>query len=165
MKTRIVYSKMWNDDKFPGTDLVTKVLFLYLLSCDSIGLSPYHHITDRQIMFDTGLDFKGLETAKKQLTELKWCFFMDNWIYHNHDCAYLDYSGRDRVTDSKAKEMAAVPQKVHDYFNPLKTRYKGCLNHKSEIINHKPETSNPLNGKGYQSAKKLANSLGMDRKK
>lgn len=179
MKTRIVYPKMWFDEKFTLTEKETKVLFNYLINCNSLGLSRYHRITDRQMLFDTGIKPEELETAKKQLTELKWCFFKDDWVYHNHDCAYVSYGGRDIVMASKAKEISEVPQEIKDYFNPLITRYelvkeissnvdneakvnplttgrKPLINHKQEIINDKSETRN---SKGFQSAKEIANKL------
>lgn len=88
-------------------------------------------------MFDTGLSFNQLITGKKELEEMKWCFFTDNWIFHNHACAYVDYNGRDRVLESKAKEIEDIPTKVKEYFKGLITRYKPVLNHKSKTINQK----------------------------
>jgi hypothetical protein len=137
MKTRIVYPKLWLDDKFPTTTKETKVLFNYLINCNSLGLTRYQKVTARQIMFDTGLTANELETGKRELIEMKWCFFKDNWVYHNHDCAYVSYEGRDRLIESKAREINAVPQKIKDYFNPLITRYEPDINNKSEIINNK----------------------------
>jgi len=147
MKTRIIYPKMWFDEKFATCSMEAKVLFFYLISNDHLGLTPYLHITDRQILFDTGLTTNQLETGKDELIKLKWCFFTENWVYHNHECAYIDYEGRDRVLSAKQKELDGIPVKVREYFNPLITRYKPILNykletinHKSEIINKKPET-------------------------
>lgn len=147
MKTRIVYPKLWKDEKYPLTSLEAKVLFMYLITCDSLSLTRFHRITDRQIIFDTGLTVNQLETGKRELSDLKWCFFYQDWVYHNHDCAYISYEGRDRVIDSKLKELAEVPDEIQNYFNPLITRYEPLLNNKSktlntnlEIINNKSET-------------------------
>ena len=142
MKTRIIFPQMWFDEKFAACSLETKVLFCYLITSNLLGLSRYHHITDRQIMFDTGLTVNQLITGKKQLTSLKWCFFTENWIFHNHKCAYIDYEGRDRVLESKVKEIASVPIKVRDYFNPLITCYEPILNNKLKTINYKSEIGN-----------------------
>lgn len=130
MKTRIVYPKMWLDEKFASCPIEAKVLFCYLITNNQLGLTPYLHITDRQIMFDTGLDFNQLERGKESLTNIKWCFFTENWVFHNHDCAYIDYEGRDRVLESKAKEIESVPENVISFFNQLATGYKPVLNHK-----------------------------------
>lgn len=179
MKTRIVYPQMWLDEKFVATKKETKVLFNYLINNPILGLTRYLHITDRQMMFDTSLTQDELAIAQHELTELKWCFFTDNWVFQNHKCAYVDYIGRDRVMEAKAKELAAIPQKVRDYFNPLITCYEGVnnvdnvpmvnplitgykpvLNPKPEIINDKPETLNPQKeSKGFLSARDIAERL------
>ena len=134
---------MWFDEKFATCSMEAKVLFFYLISNDHLCLTPYLHITDRQIMFDTGLTINQLQTGKEELMTLKWCFFSENWIYHNHDCAYIDYEGRDRVLEAKQKELDNIPLKVQEYFNPLITRYKPVLNPKSKTINYKSEILNP----------------------
>ncbi len=151
MKTRIVYPRLWNDAKFVETDPETKVLFLYLITCESLGLSRFHRIDDRKIMFDTGLKVNQLTTGKKQLTNLKWCFFKNDWVYHNHDCAYVSYTGQVRVMDTKTKEIQNVPVDIIEYFNPLITRYEPSINYKSKTINHKPETTKPLDFKSLAS--------------
>jgi len=140
MKTRIVYPKLWLDEKFAVCSVETKLLFMYLVTSGQLALSRYHHITDRQIMFDTGLSLNRLKTGKEELSRLKWCFFTENWVFHNHKCAYIDYSGRDRVLESKKQEIADVPKKVKEVFKGLITGYKPVLNSKSKTINPKPET-------------------------
>lgn len=140
MKTRIVYPQLWLDDKFAETSVQAKTLFFYLITCQANGLTRYLHVTNRQIMFDTGLTTSELEQAKKELEAIKWAFFTENWVYHAHFAAYVDYEGRDRVLEAKDAELQKVPQKVVDYFNGLITTYKPTLNHKSKTINHKSET-------------------------
>jgi hypothetical protein len=114
---------------------------MYLISSDQIALTQYHHITDRQIMFDTGLDVKGLIRGKKEVTKLGWCFFTKNWVYHNHSAAYIDYFGRDRVMAAKKEELSKVPQEIKEIFKGLITGYKPILNPKSKTLNPKPEIS------------------------
>lgn len=139
MKTRIVFPQLWLDEKFAACKLETKLLFCYLITNLQLNLSRYLHVTDRQIMFDTGLTFNQLETGRKELSQLKWCFFTENWVYHNHQCAYVDYGGRDRVTEAKEKEIALVPDKIKEVLKGLITGYKPVLNYKQEIINNKKE--------------------------
>lgn len=140
MKTRIVYPSLWFDENFALHSVETKLLFLYLITSNQLSLSRYHHITDRQIMFDTGLNINQLKRGKKDLNKLKWCFFTENWVFHNHKCGYVDYFGRDRVMESKEKEIAEVPSKVKQVFKGLVSGYKPVLNQKPETINNKPET-------------------------
>ena len=167
MKTRIVYPRLWFDDKFAECSIEAKLLFMYLITSNQLTLTLYHHITDRQIMFDTGFTVNQLKTCKKELTELRWCFFTKNWVYHNHDCAYIDYSGRDRVLQAKKDELSKVPLVVKDSFKGLITRYKPVLNtkpktinYKSKTINHKPKTIN----KGIKGLRKKVKEIRKKRK-
>jgi hypothetical protein len=144
MKTRIVYPKLWFDEKFAAVSIEAKVLFLYLITSDQLSLTRYHHISDRQILFDTGLSLNQLKTSKEELTKLGWCFFTEGWVYHAHNAAYVDYTGRDRVLEAKDCELEQVPLKVQEIFNGLLTRYKPVLNHKSKTLNYKSETINGL---------------------
>lgn len=150
MKTRVVYPRMWFDEKFAACSIETKLLFCYLINNEHLGLTPYLHITDRQILFDTGLSVKGLETGKKELTDLGWCFFTENWVYHSHSCAYIDYEGRDRVLQSKEKELQLIPDEIKEVIKGLITGYKPVLNHKSKTLNHKLETKGEIVKRGIE---------------
>ena len=166
MKTRIVYPEMWEDTKFVSTSLETKVLFNYLINNIFIGLTRYTHINDRRIMFDTGLTPNQLETGKKELTELKWCYFYKDWVFHNHRCAYIDYQGQTKVMEAKKKEKNSVPRDVVRYFNEIVTPYQEVdnqlltpLNHKSETINHKSEIINQKPVNFYEIRKKIGKKI------
>lgn len=144
MKTRIIYPQLWLDEKFAECKLATKLLFMYLISNQYLGLSRYSRISDRKILFDTGLNSVQLAEAKKELSSLRWCFFKDEWIFHNHECAYMDYNQNQRVLISKEKELSSVPSEIVEYFNqfclnniqtPLEQGSN--LNHKSKIRNQK----------------------------
>ncbi len=135
MKTRIVYPKMWNDVRFADTNVTTKLLFCYLINNERLGLSRYTRITDRQITFDTGLTSQQLTASKKELSNIGWCYFYSEWVFHNHNAAYIDYDGRDRVVSSKELEISNVPEEVKEVFKGLITGYKPVLNTKSKIEN------------------------------
>lgn len=158
MKTRIVYPKLWFDEKFNAVGNEAKVLFFYIITNDHCGLTRYLHVTDRQILFDTNLTPSELVKAKKELETLRWAFFTENWVFQAHEAAYVDYEGRDRVLQAKDKELSKIPSKVIDYFNPLITRYKPILNPKPETINNKPKT---INKEAIDSLKKKRKELGI----
>lgn len=149
MKTRIVYPQLWLDEKFAECKQSTKLLFLYLITNNYLGLSIYTHLNDRQILFDTGLNSVQLEEGKKELESIRWVFFKDGWLFHNHKCAYVDYVRNEKVESAKQKEIITVPSELAQYFdeiclNKVQTEFKQRLhiNHKPETINHKPETIN-----------------------
>lgn len=122
MKTRIVYPQLWLDEKFAECKITSKLLFVYLITSPYLGLSVYSRISDRKILFDTGLNTVQLREAKDELEKLGWCIFKNEWIYQKHKCAYVDYAQNDRVLISKQKEIDAVPDEIKQYFNDF------CLN-------------------------------------
>lgn len=166
MKSRIVIPYLWEDTEFYKCALETKVLFNYLINNTYLGLTRYSHINDRRIMFDTGLTNDQLEVGKRELGDLHWVLFFEDWQFHNHDCAYMDYFGNPTVMGSKEKELASIPKRIKEVFEGILTscggvkeraihQYgamgleRGCepnINHKSETINHKSEIINPNTG-------------------
>lgn len=148
MKTRIVYPQLWLDRNFKKCGLEAKVLFSFLINNPFLGLSRYSRIDDDQILFSTGLKPLQLEKAKQELQELKWCYFYNGeWIYHNHDCAYMEFTGNSKVEKAREKELIDVPSNVKEVINGLITGCKPNINHKSEIINQKPETKKEIKNK------------------
>lgn len=164
MKTRIVYPQMWLDEKFVLCSPVTKTFFNYLINNVYLGLSRYCRISERRLEFETGLTTEEIAHGKKELEDLKWCFFHKDWIYHNHECAYVDYSGNLKVEVARAKEIDLVPKEIKEVFERLTknghgveetlidegklkgstTGYEGDINHKSKTINHKSEIRDGL---------------------
>lgn len=159
MKTRIVYPQLWLDEKFVLCSLETKVLFNYLINNIYLNLSRYCRISDRKILFETGLTDEQLKNGKRELSELKWIFFYGEWMYHNHDCAYVDYEGNYRVKGAKAKEVSQVPSEIRQVLKGLvkngggdnkslvdqseingsETGSQPYINKKLKTINHKTE--------------------------
>ena len=142
MKKRIVCPSLWFDEKFASISVEAKLLFMYLITNDQLTLTRYHHISDRQILFDTGLTINQLKTSKKELEKLHWCFFSEGWIYHNHNCAYVDYFGQPKVMIAKEKELEIIPDKIKGVFNGFLTPYQPNRNQKLETRNQKPEIKN-----------------------
>ena len=77
---------------------------MYLISNQYLGLSRYSRISDRKILFDTGLNNVQINEGKRELEELRWCFFKDEYVFHSHDCAYVDYFRNEKVGKAKEKE-------------------------------------------------------------
>jgi hypothetical protein len=125
----------------------------------TLGLSRYHHINDRQILFDTGLDVNQLERGKKELTDIKWCFFYEDWVYHNHNSAYVDYKGRDLVMLAKDKELNSISPKIQDYFQGvvkgLETPYNHNYNHNQYHNNNHSNNTEKININGNEDLKRL----------
>lgn len=147
MKTRIVYPQLWLDEKFAECKQSTKLFFMYLITNQSLGLSRFTRLSDRKISFDTGLNTVQINEAKEELIKLKWCFFKEEWIFHNHNCAYVDYKNNERVLTSKQKEIDLVPKEIIEYFNlscsnkvETTLEQSSNINKKSKTINQKRES-------------------------
>lgn len=121
MKTRTVYPQLWHDTNFCDLSIEAIALFGFLITNPYLGLSRYSRISDRQIQFHTGLSGDKLKKAKQQLEGIKWVFFKDEWQYHNHQCAHMEYSQNHRVEQAREKEISSVPADVKEWF-------EHCLN-------------------------------------
>ncbi|MDQ3099534.1 MAG: hypothetical protein M3Q44_07370 [bacterium] len=119
MKGRMVSPDFWMHEGFAECNPMTKLLFSYLINNQHIKLTQYVYLPERQVRFDTGLDVKHLETGKHELEQLRWVFFYNSWIYHNHTYAYLDYKGNEKINAAKQQEIAAIPQEIKDHFERL----------------------------------------------
>lgn len=148
MKTRIVNPSLWENDKIAELSKDTRIAVSFLINNPKLGLTRYSFITDKYATYSTGLTATEWEKAKGELTGCGWCYFKDGWVYQNHDFAYLDYFGRDRVMISKEQEMDKVPLEIQEYFKGLISGYKEVpnlsINHKSKTINKEPNKYNCL---------------------
>lgn len=148
MKTRIIYPKrIWYNKRFKKLSFEARILCLYLITNENIGLIPIYSQPDLEICFKLGFSEKKLEELKQELQNSELFFFHDEWVLINNDFSYCDYFGRDRLMESKAKEEKAIPQHIltalKPLINPLQTSYKPPINTKHKIINNKPKNKNP----------------------
>ncbi len=145
MKTRIIQTKIWKDLYFASLQQDEKLLFLYLLTNERINLSGIYELTDREILFDTGIKEEDLKKNKKKFSTDNKIHFINGWVkVINHD-KYNSYTG-EKNDLAKDRELSFVPKYVIDYQYPIDTPSRGMdtsINHKSKIINKKPKEENP----------------------
>jgi hypothetical protein len=148
MKTRIVHTRIWEDEFFIALSQEAKLLFLYLITNQRINLVGCYQVADRILCFDIGLSPDGLSKAKTELgNKVK---FAGNWVYIPNAAKLGGYSGK-RNEIAFIREFSNIPQSVIDYLgldtvsiNPdtLSPNLDTPINHKSEIINNKSEIIN-----------------------
>ena len=109
MKTRILWTKIWEDDWFDGLSRKAKLLFIYLLTNSQIGLTGCYEIRDKTITYHTHLTDKELPLAKKEL-EPKAVFF-NGWVYLKNAVGYNGFTGSSNEV-AKSREMALIPVSV-----------------------------------------------------
>jgi len=144
MKTRIIHTKIWQDAFFTELTPTQKLLFVYYISNDNIGLTGIYEITDRQVMFDTGLNREQIAEAKALFENNRKIMFKDNWVYSINSKKLNGYAG-EKIDKALEKEESDIPDEIIKHFqDTLSIQYQGVsstldtsINHKSEIINHK----------------------------
>lgn len=146
MKTRILYTKVWQDELVTELSPTQKLLFIYYLTNDNIGLTGMYELTDRQTAFDTGLTQSQIADGKEKFEKAGKIFFYKNWVYVVNSQRLNGFHG-EKLEKAIKKELNLINVDIASYFNRVSKKEDGVspivdrsINHKSEIINHKEET-------------------------
>lgn len=118
MKTRIVHTKIWNDQWFQSLSRSSSLIFLYLITCPDITISGVFELPDRKIMFDTNTTSSEVEQAKKDLSEK--IIFYEGWIYVKNVDKFNSYKGPKNET-AREKELTYAPKKLIGYIRGIDT--------------------------------------------
>jgi len=159
MKTRILHTKLWKDSFFSKLSISEKILFVYFLTNEKVNIIHCYEITDREIMFDTGINSPTIEVFKQKVTEAKKMFFFKDFVYLYNATKYENYTGGKNEA-AKEKLIDEMNPEIKGWFiniknNPINTSIDrgiytpsiGTINHKSEIINNKLKTKDDTNNK------------------
>jgi len=153
MKTRIIHTKFWEDSFVCNLDPLEKLIFLYLLTNQRVGLTGIYELPDKFIIFDLDIELEKLQSTKKKLQDEGRIYFVDSYIAIRNASKYNDYSkGNDNQRKAFAKEITDLPEKVKNYLRTRGFEYidnyisTSCqlvtqqdINHKSKTINNKSE--------------------------
>src|SRR5690606_12924852 len=77
MRTRIIWTKIWEDDWFQSLSDNAQKLFLYLLTNSRINMCGFYQISERVLLFDTRI--KNLDKVKSEL--IPKVRFFEDWVY------------------------------------------------------------------------------------
>jgi len=113
VKTRIIHTKFWDDDVVENFSPWAKYLFLYLLTNHRIGLTGVYEITDRVMLFDTGLSKDQLNEAKEELQAADRVRFYENWVYVVNAQKNNGYFG-EKLDPAVKKEFNRIPKGILD---------------------------------------------------
>lgn len=145
MKTRVISTEIWDEEKVFCLNIDTKLLYLVLLTNPYIGQSRFYKINDRQLSTFSGLNVEQIQKCKKDLEESKMVFFKEGYVcvtgYGFVECFYK--GSKNEI--AKQRELEKIPQDVFIYFKekldtlsiPYGYPSDTTINTKSEILNTK----------------------------
>lgn len=111
MKTRILWTKIWDDQWFDKLSSNSRILFLYLLTNQDIGLSGCYQIPDKKICYHTHLFPEELIACKKELDpKVK---FIEDWIYIVNSQGYNSFTGKSNDI-AISRELSLMPKNIKD---------------------------------------------------
>jgi len=145
MKTRILYTKIYKDEFFSELTPSEKFLFIYYLTNEKVNILHCYEITDREVMFDTGIDRDKIGVFKEKLQKSGRMLFFQSYVYLRNASKYENYTGEknEHAKEELVKQMSPA---VFNWYKsildtpintPINTPLIGTINHKSEIINNK----------------------------
>lgn len=139
MKTRIVHTKIWEDEWFNSIPRASRFLFIHLITCPQNNICGIFEISDRVLMFNTGLNQTELDQAKKDLAGR--AVFHNGWIKLTKSDKYNNYVSNPKMEIALQKELNLIPDEIKKYMDEYDTSMDTSIyttnNHKSEIINNK----------------------------
>ena len=141
MKTRIIYTDIWNDGWFQSLSDEAQKLFLYLITNERIGFTGMYQLPDAVMTAYTRLAGKKLTDAKLRLFPK--VLFIDGWVKVVNAERYNPYKG-ELNQRAQQKELLTVPSSVKGYsIQKKQIVYDGVANtpnnNKSEIINQESD--------------------------
>lgn len=159
---------MWEDSFFVSLSKNAKILFMYLITNQRINLCGCYEISDRVLVFDTGLTNSELKKAKEDLFPK--ARFYDGWVYLENAKRLGGYKG-EKNEEAIRKELSKIPDYITDVIlEPKQDRVSinidgvSCIsdtsiNNKSEIINNKSEIRDKKKNLDDDDLEKISKSL------
>lgn len=148
MKTRIIHTRIWTDSFFESLSPQEKLLFIFLITNENIGLTGAYECSDRAISFHTGLSQEQIVSCKKKLIEK--FGFVDGWVYIKNAGKYTNYASTDMMKRAYQREYQTLPNFVKKFVpnvneSVVPSEYPQgttppSINNKSEIINNKTKS-------------------------
>lgn len=118
MKTRILHTKIWEDSYFSELSIMEKLLFLYYLTNKNINLVGIYEITDKKVLFETGVTLDDLRIFQNKVSESQKIFFYKDCVFIVNHNKYQKYDG-EKLEVAKNKEIDVLNSDIKDKFNEM----------------------------------------------
>lgn len=140
MKTRIIHTRFWQDNFVCELTAIAKLVFIYLLTNERLGLTGGYECPDKFILWETGISKEQLERVKVELSDK--IIFQDGWVGLKNASKYNNYSDNSVHKKAYEKELNLLPENIKKFI--LVKDYSWTSqgldkNQKQEIRNKKQE--------------------------
>jgi len=114
MKTAIVNTEIWKDEKIISLNIDTRLLFVCLVTNPERSTTPAFKCGDRLLSAYTGYTKEALTICKKQLQKSGLIYFIDDYIIIGND-AYVKPTRGKLTEELYQKEFAKLPSKIREF--------------------------------------------------
>jgi len=144
MKTRIIYTKIWQDSFFTSLSSEEKIAFIYYLTNDQVNIIHFYECPDRKVIFDTGISLTKLLNLKGKLQTNKKIFFYKDYVFLVNAIRYESYTG-EKNEEAKRKTIQLLSSDVLAWYKDIidrgidrgiDTQPIPSINNNIEIINN-----------------------------
>lgn len=151
MKTRIIHTKIWEDNYFAELSVEEKLAFLYLITNSRVNICGAYELPDRVACFDLNIDNSSWQRIKEKFIKDKRFMFYGVWVLVVNVEKYNNYRFSERNEKAYNKELQLLPSDIRIKFALEFTQdeFKELLNKK-----HKRGVS------GYQHRERVEKALG-----
>lgn len=118
MKTRILYTKIWDKDFFAELSSDHKVIFLYYLLNDLVNIIHCYECPDRRVHNVTGIDRGIIANAKALFQEAGKIYFFGDFVYLKNAYKYEKYTG-EKNEEAKRKILGQFSPEVKQWFEKI----------------------------------------------
>lgn len=110
MRQKSIHQEIWRDEHFAELSRQSKILALYCCTCPSVSLIPAFRLSDREILFDTGLNTSELQDSKQELSKFG-IHFVDGYCVLKTPYAVFKYCGS-KLEPAIEKQRSELPEKI-----------------------------------------------------
>lgn len=142
MQTRIIHTKVWEDQWFHKLSKDAKYLWIYLLSNPKVNISGIYELSDDKILYDTSIEsYEELEKIKKDL--ISKAVFFDSWVRILNIERYNKYRNSPKNEVAYQRELTYISEHISKGLGiQADTSIYTPINQKPETLIPKSEIKN-----------------------
>ncbi len=115
MKTRIIWTKIYEDSWFSSLTLDEKFMFIYLFTNHRIGHTGIYELPKRMVVYEVNVKEDYYDKIKTKFEKAGKAYFFEDWVYIPNAAHYGGYKGsQNKIAYDREKE--SIPNKVINAF-------------------------------------------------